>query len=101
MIANNALEAFNLAEKYQLTRDEVDGYALRSQQAAKAAWDAGVFEDEVGIVITVEIPRRHDLPSDRIMFPVSIDQRSLNIGLTSMRYRKCEATAPALLILLR
>ena len=39
--------AENLAEKYQLTRAEVDGYALRSQQAAKAAWDSGVFEDEV------------------------------------------------------
>jgi len=39
--------AENLAEKYQLTRAEVDGYALRSQQASKAAWDGGVFEDEV------------------------------------------------------
>jgi acetyl-CoA acyltransferase 2 len=39
--------AENLAEQYQLTRAEVDEYALRSQQAAKAAWDAGVFEDEV------------------------------------------------------
>ncbi|HWO89664.1 MAG TPA: acetyl-CoA C-acetyltransferase [Gemmatimonadales bacterium] len=39
--------AENLAEKYQLSREEVDEYALRSQQAAKAAWDACVFEDEV------------------------------------------------------
>jgi acetyl-CoA acetyltransferase family protein len=39
--------AENLAEQYTLTRAEVDAYALRSQQTAKAAWDAGVFEDEV------------------------------------------------------
>jgi len=39
--------AENLADKYQLTRAEVDGYALRSQQAAKTAWDAGVFEEEI------------------------------------------------------
>ncbi len=39
--------AENLAEKYQLLRAEVDCYAERSQQAAKAAWDAGVFDDEV------------------------------------------------------
>lgn len=39
--------AENLADQYKLSRAEVDEYALRSQQAAKAAWDAGVFEDEV------------------------------------------------------
>jgi acetyl-CoA acetyltransferase family protein len=39
--------AENLADKYQLSRAEVDEYALRSQQTAKAAWDGGVFEDEV------------------------------------------------------
>ncbi len=39
--------AENLAEKYQLTREEVDAYAERSQRLAKKAWDDGVFEDEV------------------------------------------------------
>lgn len=39
--------AENLAAKYQLTRDDVDGYALASQQRAKQAWDGCVFEDEV------------------------------------------------------
>jgi len=39
--------AENLAEKYQLTRQEVDEYAARSQRAAREAWDACVFEEEV------------------------------------------------------
>ena len=39
--------AENLAEKYSLSRNDVDCYALRSQQSAKKAWDEGVFADEV------------------------------------------------------
>ena len=39
--------AENLAERYQLTRQEVDEVALASQQRAKQAWDACVFQDEV------------------------------------------------------
>lgn len=39
--------AENLAEKYRLTREEVDEYALASQQRAKQAWDDCVFEQEV------------------------------------------------------
>lgn len=39
--------AENLADKYQLTRQAVDEYALLSQQRAKQAWDDGVFADEV------------------------------------------------------
>ncbi|NIM49826.1 MAG: acetyl-CoA C-acyltransferase [Gemmatimonadales bacterium] len=39
--------AENLAEKYELTREEVDQYALLSQQRAKKAWDDRVFDDEV------------------------------------------------------
>ena len=44
-----------LAEKYQVTRREVDEYALLSQQRAKKAWDDCVFEPEV---IAVPIPDR-------------------------------------------
>ncbi|MGH7568572.1 MAG: acetyl-CoA C-acetyltransferase [Gemmatimonadales bacterium] len=39
--------AENLAEKYRLTRKEVDEVALASQQRAKKAWDDCVFQDEV------------------------------------------------------
>jgi acetyl-CoA acyltransferase 2 len=54
--------AENLAEKYQLTRQEVDEYAYTSQQRAKQAWDACVFEQEV---ISVPIPdRKSEQPQD-------------------------------------
>jgi acetyl-CoA acetyltransferase family protein len=39
--------AENLAEKYQLSRTEVDEVAVGSQRRAKQAWDECVFQDEV------------------------------------------------------
>lgn len=45
--------AENLAERYKLDRGCVDEFALRSQQLAQAAWDDGVFDDEV---VPVPIP---------------------------------------------
>ena len=39
--------AEKLAGRYDVTREEVDEYALRSQQRAKAAWDQGKFDEEV------------------------------------------------------
>lgn len=36
-----------LAERYKLSRDAQDRFALASHQRAMAAWDAGVFADEV------------------------------------------------------
>jgi acetyl-CoA acyltransferase 2 len=45
--------AENLADRYKLDRGCVDEFALRSQQLSKAAWDDGVFKDEV---VAVPIP---------------------------------------------
>jgi acetyl-CoA acetyltransferase family protein len=39
--------AENLADQYHLTRQAVDEVALASQQRAKQAWDACVYQDEV------------------------------------------------------
>ncbi|ELU05757.1 hypothetical protein CAPTEDRAFT_174646 [Capitella teleta] len=39
--------AENLAEKYNITREEADTFAIRSQQRWKAAHDAGLFKDEM------------------------------------------------------
>jgi len=47
--------AENLARKFEIGRDVQDEYALRSQQAAKRALDAGVFADEI---TAVEIKNR-------------------------------------------
>jgi len=51
--------AENLATQFSLTRDEADAYAARSQQRAAAAWDAGVFDDEV---VPVQVPQRRGEP---------------------------------------
>ncbi len=45
--------AENLAERYKLDRGCVDEFALRSQQLSKAAWEEGVFDDEV---VSIPIP---------------------------------------------
>ncbi len=47
--------AENLARKFEITRDEQDQYALRSQQEAKRARDAGYFAEEI---VPVEIKSR-------------------------------------------
>src|SRR5216110_1811911 len=47
--------AENLARKFEIGRDVQDEYALRSQQAAKKALDAGVFDEEI---TPVEIKNR-------------------------------------------
>ena len=49
------ITAENLAAEYGITRDDVDGYALRSQQAANAAWSAGWLADELCPIL---IPNR-------------------------------------------
>jgi acetyl-CoA acetyltransferase family protein len=50
-----AQTAEKCAAKYNISREEQDSYALRSQQAASAAWAAGKFADEV---VPVEIKSR-------------------------------------------
>ena len=45
--------AEELAGRYDVTREEADQVAFRSQERAKAAWDAGYFEAEIA-PITIE-----------------------------------------------
>lgn len=47
--------AENLARKFEIQRDDQDKYALRSQQAAKRALDAGLFAEEI---VPVEVKTR-------------------------------------------
>lgn len=49
--------AENLARKFEITREEQDEYALRSQQEAKRAFDAGYFAEEI---VPVEIKTRKE-----------------------------------------
>jgi len=48
-----AITAENLAEKYHITREEVDAYALRSQQSARRAQQAGWLAEEI-VPVTVK-----------------------------------------------
>ncbi len=59
-----AITAENLAEKYQITREQVDEYALRSQTAARRAQQAGWLAEEI-VPVTVR---------DRKGNPVEITQ---------------------------
>lgn len=51
-----AITAENLAEKYKISRDEVDQYALQSQKRYKAAFDKKYFETEISPVV-IENPK--------------------------------------------
>jgi acetyl-CoA C-acetyltransferase len=51
--------ADNLATDYGITREEADAYAVRSQQRAAAAWDKGLFENEL---VPAPLPQRKGEP---------------------------------------
>jgi acetyl-CoA C-acetyltransferase len=53
------ITAENLAEKYELTREEQDQFAAKSQNKAEVAIAAGKFKDEI---TPVEIPQRKGEP---------------------------------------
>ena len=61
--------AEGLAEKYKLTRQEVDEVALGSQQRAKKAWDDCVFQDEVIAVPTKKKGQTVEFRADEHMRP--------------------------------
>jgi acetyl-CoA acyltransferase 2 len=58
-----AQTAENLAEEYDISREEVDVYALRSQRLAAAAWDEGRLAEEV--VPVPLLKRGKELPFER------------------------------------
>ncbi|KDE07487.1 3-ketoacyl-CoA thiolase [Microbotryum lychnidis-dioicae p1A1 Lamole] len=54
--------AENLSDKYGITREECDAYALQSQQRWKAALDAGAFKNEI---TPISLPsRKKGAPSE-------------------------------------
>ncbi|MFD6350126.1 acetyl-CoA C-acetyltransferase [Streptomyces roseolus] len=56
--------AENLAERYGISREAADAFAVESHRRAAAAWDKGLFKDEV---VPVLVPQRRgaDLLFDR------------------------------------
>ena len=51
--------AENLAKDYGITREAADAYAARSHQRAAAAWDKGLFADEL---VPVSVPQKKGDP---------------------------------------
>ena len=68
--------AENVAEKYQITRDQQDAFAASSQQKAGAAMEAGKFKDEIA--------------------PVTVKHRKGDIVVEADEYPKPETTAEKL-----
>ncbi|MDR0158186.1 MULTISPECIES: acetyl-CoA C-acetyltransferase [Lysinibacillus] len=62
------ITAENLCDMYEISREEQDAFAARSQQRAEAAIAAGKFENEI---VAVEIPQRRGEPIvfDKDEFP--------------------------------
>ena len=58
-IAGMIETAENLAREYGISRDDADAFALRSQQRAAAAWDAGYFDAEI---VPISVPQRRGDP---------------------------------------
>jgi acetyl-CoA acetyltransferase family protein len=61
--------AQNVADRYELTREEIDAFALRSHQHAAAARDSGRFAEEIH---PVEIPATRKEPARTVEHDESI-----------------------------
>ena len=59
-----AITAENLAQQYGLSREQVDAYALRSQEAARAAQQAGYFAEEI-VPVTVKDRKGREVVVDK------------------------------------
>lgn len=53
-----------LADRYKISRDEQDAFAVRSHRRAAAAWEAGLFDDEVAAVPGTELTRDEGIRPD-------------------------------------
>lgn len=56
-----------LADRYNISREEQDTFALGSHQRASAAWDAGVYDNEVVRVPGVDLARDECIRADSSM----------------------------------
>lgn len=53
-----------LADKYGITREQQDAFALRSHQRAAAAWEAGAFADEVSFLPDLTLSTDESIRAD-------------------------------------
>src|SRR5256886_9719363 len=87
-----AITAENLAEKYGLTRQEVDAYTLRSQQAARRAEQAGWLAEEI---VPVTIKDRKGNPVEFKQDEGIRDTSMESLAKLPARFRKGGVVTPA------
>jgi len=83
--------AENLADKYKLTRRDVDEVAVTSQSRAKQAWDACVFQDEVVAVPIKKKGQPIEFRADEHMRP----ETTLDVLLSLKPYFKKDGLVTA------
>ena len=78
-----------LAERYELSREEQDAFAVRSHRRAAAAWERGAFADEVVAVPGVDLERDESIRPDASpeglgrLRPVFRENRTVTAGNSS------------------
>ncbi|QWT24403.1 thiolase family protein [Subtercola sp. PAMC28395] len=60
-----------LAERYGITREEQDAFAASSHVKAAAAWDAGIYENEIVSVPGVDLTRDEGIRADSTVASLS------------------------------
>src|SRR3954447_11559671 len=73
--------AQNVADKYSLSREEIDAFALRSQQHATAARDSGRLAQEIH---PIEIPATRKIPAQTIEHDEGIRADTTADGLAAL-----------------
>ncbi|HZU03661.1 MAG TPA: acetyl-CoA C-acetyltransferase [Ktedonobacteraceae bacterium] len=86
-----AITAENLAEKYGLTREELDAYALRSQQTARRAQQAGFLAEEI---VPVTIKDRKGNPVEFKVDEGIRDTTAESLAKLPARFRKGGVVTP-------
>lgn len=64
-----AMTAENLADRYQITREEVDEYAARSQRLAHEAWEAGHLTSQIAPIQVGKGRKERDFARDEHLRP--------------------------------
>jgi acetyl-CoA acyltransferase 2 len=74
--------AENLADRYRLSREMVDEYALRSQHLARDAWLGGAFYDEV---VAISVQRTRSKPAESFVRDEHMRPDSTAQGLAKLK----------------
>ncbi len=91
--AGMAITAENVAEKYNISREECDHFALESQMKAKAAIESGRLAEEI-VPVMVKDRKGNDVPVDRDEHPRP-DATLESLAKLKARFRAGGVVTPA------